>query len=359
MKKIKLFAAILTAAMLSGCAESGSAPSGNNARIVWSFGNADERGALYTDNIGRLNFTDFGTMNSALICSKPNCTHANEDECSAFGKGNHPILYGDKLYFFSVETDFDGDEVTDTTTVYKAEPDGTSCVKVCDIEGLALLYYTRMLIVGDKAYFSMDKTGWDEDHLGSTGYNEVWFCTFDFSTEKFERVEMVYEGWCSSSWIFGLFDGKVIFSYGYSEEKIPYTLDLDEIEKQIITVYKTYDTESGEIAELTLPEPMYVGSGYYVYDKDGSAAVLSEDGNEMLLPDFPVSSYLTIANEKLFNYSDEVCADLSNGKMYELNNSYDFVVSSDGYYILKSFDGFKQDYEYYKIPEKEYIGDAL
>ncbi len=137
--------------MLSGCAEQSAAPPENDARIVWTYGNADEHGELYTDNQERLNFIDFETMNTALLCSKPNCTHTNENECSAFGMDNHPILHGGKLYFFDVETSFDGDEVTDTTSVYKAEPDGTNRVKISDIEGLSLLRYTRMLIVGDTA----------------------------------------------------------------------------------------------------------------------------------------------------------------------------------------------------------------
>lgn len=354
MKKIKLFAAVLTLTMLSGCTEKSAAPSGNNVRIVWTFGNADERGELYTDNIGRLNFTDFATMNSALLCSKPNCTHAGENECSAFGKGNHPVLYGDKLYFFDVETNFDGDEVIDTTTVYRSEADGTNRVKVSDIEGLALLDYTRMLIVGDKAYFSMDKTGWNEEQTVTSGYNEVWFCSFDFSTGTLGKIEKLHEGWCSSSWIFGLYGGKVIFSYAYAEEKIPYLENVNDINKYFTNVLKTYDTESGEIADLTLPEPLCVGGGYYVYEKDGGAVVLSENGKELFLPGFVGS---TIENGMLFGR--ETCADLSNGKMYKLNNSDDLVVYSDGNYILKSFDFTSQTYEYTKISKENYIGEPL
>lgn len=354
MKKIKFCAAALALLMLSGCGKANSAPSEKDARIVWTYGNSDERGELYADNDGRLNFVDFDSMNMALLCSKPNCPHTNEKDCSAFGMSNHPILYCDKLYFFNVETNFNGDEVTDMTTIYKAEPDGTNRVKVCDIEGLTLLNYTRMLIVDDKAYFSMDKTGWNEDMTASSGYNEVWFCSFDFSTGTFERIEKLHEGWCSSSWIFGLYDGRVIFRYAYSEEKVPYTTNASEIEKYFINVYNTYDIESGELANLTLPEPMYVGGGYYVYEKDGGAVVLSENGKELFLPDFGGS---TIENGMLFGR--ETCADLSNGKMYKLNSPDDLVAYSDGYYILKRFDGVNQSYEYSKIPEKDYIGDAL
>lgn len=354
MKKGKLIAAVLSLKLLSGCAEKSAAPSGNNARIVWNYGNADERGELYTDNIERLNFVDFGNMSSTLLCSKPNCTHSNAGVCSAFGMENHPILYGDKLYFFDVETDFDGDEVIDTTTVYKAEPDGTSRVKVCDIKGLELLRYTRMLIVGDKAYFSMDKTGWNEEQTATSGYNEVWFCCLDLSTGTFERIEKLHEGWCSSSWIFGLYDGKVIFSYSYSEEKVPYTANVNEIEKYFINVYKTCDIESGEISDLTLPNPLCIGGGYYVYEKDGGSVVLSENGKERFLPDFKGS---TIENGMLFG--GEKCADLSNGKIYKLNSSDDLVAYSGENYILKSYDFLTQTYEYIKISKEDYIGEAL
>lgn len=243
MKRISL-AAALVLAMLSGCAKENTATPKSNERITWTYDNADERGELFRDNDDRLYFMDFETMNSAVLCSKPNCTHKNEEECSAFGMSNHPILYGDKLYFFDVETNFDGDEVTDTTTVYKADPDGTNRVKVCEINGLALLEYTRMLIVGGKAYFSMDKTGWNEDKTASSGYNEVWFCGFDLSTGTFERIEKLHEGWCSSSWIFGLYDGKIFFSYAYSEEKIPYHENVNDISKYITNVFKTYDIEN-------------------------------------------------------------------------------------------------------------------
>lgn len=354
MKKIKLIAAALSLTILSGCANDSSASSENKARIVWQYGNADERGELFPDNMGRLYFRDFETMNSALLCSKPNCTHANDDECSAFGMSNHPILYGDKLYFFDVETDFVDDEVVDTTTVYKAEPDGTNRVKVSEIEGLNFRIFTRALIVGDKAYFSMNKVGWNEDMTASSGYDQMWFCTFDFSTEKLERVEMVYEGWCSTTWIYGLYDGKVIFSYDYSEERVPVLEDPSEIGKYITSVYKAYDIETKTLTDLTLPVPTYVGDGYYIYEKDGGEVVLSENGKELFLSDFSGS---TIENGMLFGR--ETCADLSNGKMYKLNSPDDLVAYSDGYYILKRFDGVNQSYEYSKIPEKDYIGDAL
>ncbi len=359
MKKNKLLSVILMLTMLSGCANDSSAPSENNARIVWTYGNADERGELFTDNTERLHFIDFETMNSALLCSKPNCTHTDENECSAFGMYNHPILYDNTLYFFDWKINFDGEEMTDTTIVYKANADGTNRVKVCDIDGLALSAATRMLIVNDTLYFSMDKTGWNEDMTASSGYNEVWFCSFDFSTETFKRIEMLHNGWASGAWILGLFDGKVIFRYDYSEEKVPILEDPSEIVKYITSVYKAYDIETETLTDLALPVPTYVSDGYYIYEKDGSAVVLSENGKEMTIPNLPIESYMNILNGKLFNFYEQICVDLSNGKKFKLNSSDDLIIYLDGNYILRGFDGASQTNNYYKISEKDYIGDEI
>ncbi len=353
MKKIKYLSAILALAMLTGCASENVSPSDNGARIVWNYGSADDRGDLHTDGEGRRLFTDFDSMNSALICSKPNCPHTNEKECSAFGMDNHPILYNDKLYFFDVETSLDNGEVTDTTTVYKAEPDGTSRANVCTIEGLYLLNYTRMLITGDTAYFSMDKTGWNDEKTATTGYNEVWFVSYNFSTDTFTRIEKLHEGWCSGIWIYGLFDGKVIFSYSYSDEKVPFLEDASEIDKYITNVFKTYDTKSGEFAELSLPKPLYVGGGYYVYEENGGVKAVSESGKEISLPDFPASGEITIENGRIFNTFEQVCANLSDGKMYKVNYSDELTAYSDGFYILKNLN------EYSKIGENDYIGSVI
>lgn len=357
VKKIKCLTAVLLLAAISACAKDNSVLSENSTRIVWGYENANADGELYTDSSDRLNFIDFQTMQSALLCSKPNCIHKKESECSAFGMRNHPILYNGKLYFFDVQTNFESDEVIDTTIVYKADTDGTGRVAVCEIKGLALSDYERMLIVGDKAYFSMDKNGWNDANSATSGYNEVWFCGYDFSTNTFERIEKLHEGWASGSWIYGLFDGRVIFSYSYSEEKIPFDIDVSEIAKRFISVYKSYNIESETVESLELPEPLFVGGGYYIYEKDSGAAVICENKEEILLPDFPANTNgtLCIVNGKLLHCSKQICADLTSGKMYALSSSDDLVAYSDGSYILKNYNETSQIYEYSKIAESDYI----
>ncbi len=270
---------------------------------------------------------------------------------------NHPILYNGKLYFFDVQTNFESDEVIDTTTVYKADTDGTNRAAVCEIKGLALKAGNRLLLVDDKAYFPMIKYGWDDAHTGTSGYNEIWFCCYDFSANTYERIEKLHEGWVSNLWIYGLFDGKVIFTYAYSKEKVSFGLAPSEIEKRFIFIYKSYDIESGAVEDLELPEPLYVGEGYYVYEKDGGTAVICENKEEILLPDFPADTngMHCIVNGKLLHCSKQLCADLTNGKMYALSSSDGFVAYSDGSYILKEYNNNSQKYEYSKIAESDYI----
>lgn len=357
MKKIKCLAVVLLLAAISACAKNNDLSSENSTRIVWEYENANADGELYTDSSNRLNFIDFHTMQSALLCSKPNCNHKDEGKCSSFGIGNHPILYGGKLYFFDVQTNFEDDEVIDTTTVYKADTDGINRAAVCEIKGLALPSFDRMLLFDDKAYFPMIKYGWDDAHTGTSGYNEIWLCGYNFSANTFERIEKLHEGWTSSPWIFGFFDGKVIFTYAYSEEKVPFDLSPSEIEKRFISVYKSYDIESGAVEDIKLPEPLTVGGGYYVYEKDGGAAVICENKEEFLLTDFPADANGTycIVNGKLFHCSKQLCADLTNGKMYALSSSDSFVAYSDGSYVLKKYNDETQKYEYTKIAESDYI----
>ncbi len=44
-------------------------------------------------------FLDYETMESTVLCSKPNCTH-NNNECVAKNIGTCPIITQDGIYFF-------------------------------------------------------------------------------------------------------------------------------------------------------------------------------------------------------------------------------------------------------------------
>lgn len=59
--------------------------------------NVNNHGEFYSNGIGSLRYFDFMSMVSAPICSKPNCTHTDENECTSFGMNNHPALIGDNI----------------------------------------------------------------------------------------------------------------------------------------------------------------------------------------------------------------------------------------------------------------------
>lgn len=372
--KAKLTAMILSAALLAGCTAAETSPE-NKARIISSYTNVSDSGMLFSDSVGRLNFFDFESMNSAVLCTRPNCTHSDPDACSAYGMTNHPILYGDDLFFFGteiVEVQKDGKpEFSNVTTVYKADTDGTNRIAVQVIDGL-YMPDIRMVLVGDTAYFSMVKREFDE--YGSyTGYEEAWLCSYNISTNEFRKIEKTYEGYHSGTWIYGYWNNKVYFSISYADEFIPYPFggggdDLSDYFEQISAVtqneYKVYDTESGTLTDSDLPEPLCIDGGYYIYDKGGAANVIKENGEEMLLEDFqiPEVGNIYIYGDILFNYRNNVCADLSKGgEVKALNRDPDQYIKAyyNGSYIVSrdtvSGDGTVTDTQYEKVAIDQFI----
>ena len=375
--KAKLTAIILSAALLAGCTAAEASPE-NKARIISSFSNVSDNGLLFSDNVGRLNFFDFESMNSAVLCTRPNCTHSDPNACSSYGMTNHPILYGDDLFFFGteiVEVQKDGKpEFSNVTTVYKADTDGTNRIAVQVIDGLYMPDIRMVLVGGDTAYFSMVKQEFDE-YGSSTGYEEAWLCSYDLSANEFKRIEKTYEGYHAGTWIYGYWSGKIYFSISYADEHIPFPFgggddDFSDYFEQIAAVtqdeYKAYDTESGALTDSDLPEPLCIDGGYYVYDKDGTADVIRENGEEMLLTDFPIpqAGNIYIYGDILFNYRNNVCADLSKGgETKALNRDADLFIEAyyNGSYIVSrdtvSSDGTVTDTQYEKVAFEQLIAE--
>ena len=330
--KLQLTALILSSLFLISCSPS-EHHCESNSRIIDSFSNVGDTGMLYSDSAGRLNFLDFDSMRSAVLCSRPNCTHDDPETCSSYGMKNHPILYGDDLFFFSTESvdrETDGRfERVDVTTIYKAAPDGTNRIAQQVIDELSMPII-RMVLVGDTAYFSMTRNEYDEYGTG-TGYEEAWLCSYSLSANEFRKIEKIYEGYHAGTWMYGFWDDRIYFNFAYADEQVPYPFSgneeggqgydaeasqkyMEDILRVTVTEYKFYDTKTDTINDSDLPEPLYIGDGYYVYEKEGAVAVIPENGKETLFEDFlPLAGGVKIYGGIMFNYSRNLCADLVNG----------------------------------------------
>ena len=353
--KTKLTAVILSAALLTACSKAEEPAAENNARIIDSFTNVTDSGMLYSDGDGRLNFFDFESMNSSVLCTRPNCTHTDRETCSSYGMTNHPILYDGSLFFFDrefLEVEKDGEFVlTNKTTIYQADPDGTNRISRQVIDEFTAPF-GRMLLSGDTAYFPLSKVEYDE-YGSSTGYEETWLCSYNIPENKFTMIEKLYEGYHAGTWIHGLWDGKIYLNIGYAHELIPYPFGMEsdnnamndymqKIKDVTISEEKVYDIEAGTVSDSDMPKPEYVGEGYYVYDKDGAAAVVPEIGGEMVLKDFPMYERNTvyIYGDIMFSYRENICADLSKGgKIKALDRSEGEVIEAyyNGGYIVSKY----------------------
>ena len=357
MRRISVLSALLAAAILSGCSKTAGTFENEVRIIVSGFDNVCNNGELYTDNKGRLNFTDFETMQSVIVCSKPNCTHSDEGECSAFGMDNFTIMYEDKLYFFDTEVIYENDDVREDTTIYKADLDGTNRTALYTIKGYNV-ETARILVAEDTAYFTVRNVKWSEDKTTKSGREILWLASYKISENKFLMLEKLCEGYSTGIYMYGLWKGGVYFAQTSSEEQWdwdpedPSGLNREWDERECV-----YNIAEKTVSEYELPEPFCVECGYYIHQKDGGLAVLTEDGNEKFIANFSAHPYNKIVNGKIFDVPNGLCVDLETGSVITLKSvdglTQEFIPAAffDGNYIFKNYTNDGRGY--IKIPENE------
>lgn len=351
--------ALCAAVMLTGCGDKDKqsdavSSSKSNGRIVCSYSNLCQNGELFTDSRERLNFCDFETMQSAVLCPNPNCTHDSAETCSAFGMNICPILFEGSLYFFDFEVVGEDSDVRYQSKIYKADPDGTNRSVVATADDLLISEGTRMLIYDNIAYFSADRAEFDE-YGTTTGYAETSLYSFDLTTEKLTKLTDICKGYGSGAAIYGVFGGSIYLYYSCSEEKFDYT-DINTVEEALKPQYVCYDIAGRSIKDASLPTPVLIQGGCYIYLKDASTVVLHEDKTETMIEGFSHDA-VTLVDGKLFYTSGGKCADIADGKVYSIKETeWDVVDFVGGKYILKSK---LESGTYMAVEQDELIGEEM
>lgn len=362
MKRNRLLGSIAAVIIFAfpGCSAKKPASDGGTVRLTMSKNVAESvNGELYSDESGRLNFADFETMNTTVLCSKPNCPHTDENECSAFGMNNFPFIYGDKLYFFNTEVIFEDEEIREDTTIFKADLDGTNRMALYTIEGYTV-ETSYMELVGDTVYMAVKKIGWDNKTGVRSGAQEIRLASFNISANKFEMLEEICRGEGGASIIIhGLQNGKIYFYQNSTDD--PWNAD-DPLNEQGSRHYdeefRAFDISSGKVCDTDLPEPYCIGGGYYVYSENGGTKILGEDGSEKTVKDFQLTdTIISPVNGKIIDVWKSTCVDLKTGKVTALKSVEGLterhrpIAYFDGYYIFKGYNTDGNDY--IKIPENE------
>ena len=106
---VKLWLAVLVAVALSGCGKTQPAESGYREIGI---GMSVTDSGIVTTYPEPLQFVDFASKESVVLCSEPDCDHqwhSDNDYCPAFEQHGHPFVYNEELYFFRDETYRDSD----------------------------------------------------------------------------------------------------------------------------------------------------------------------------------------------------------------------------------------------------------
>ncbi len=342
---------IFASALLFGCggAENISESSGT---VISLYTDICNDGELYIDNPNaRLNFVDFKSMKSAIICPSPNCPHNDPNSCPSFGMMNHPLIYGGKLYFFKESIEYSDGKAVDSTAVYSAELDGTGKKKLGSVDEGILNHYNRAVLVDDTLYFCLTKSGYDEFGK-STQTKEISLYSYSFAENKFSRLADIGKGISAGDWLYGVFNGEIYISFSYLEkEATPEDFmnpDTVPVFQQILYKYSISDGSLTEVKESISG----IQNGWIII-KDGDSTILrNESGKNVTIP---TDADVAVVNGYAFDSVNKAAYDLSSGKTYSLNLRQEYsevIYYIDESYITKSFDNV-----YEKIPEAEMIGE--
>lgn len=319
----------------------------------------------YEDSQGysapRICFYDFDSMQSAVLCARPNCLHDDPESCTALGISSfnsYPFVVNNSLYFFDETREFVEGKLKVSQDVMKANPDGSARTKIDTIKGLVL---RDLVIKGSTAYFTAAEEIYEDNTGIGTDYAKTYICSYDYQNEKFTNNGFLFEGYHSNSRIIGEYNGGLYISGNYCNEAIDFNDYADT--DSVISCYLRYNLKTGEITDWDMPistldengrtKPMFIGGGFYGYMNGDDAVIVDSKGSETVIKNYELSGK-TPVNGYLFDEDAGSAINLSSGESLKINTKdfpeYGYVLCYHDGYIIKSE---ISDSEYVKISEDE------
>lgn len=335
-------------------------------------------GLLYADTIvntygsGRIydrlpaKFIDYETMNTSVLCAKPNCTHTN-DECMGKIIGECPIIYNDYIYYFKYnheveETGMGKRELKIKSQLCRISTTTSEEEELVTFTDCEPSDYNGWLVYDDKVYFTADNLNPKENEYGALSLSNAggihYLCSIDLKTKEYKNFGSIYDGdkkyedasYSSGAKINGMYQGKIMINYAFAKN-----MDIvDEDEFPIFTVLMfEFDPQNETIIESDLPEAINdetMMNDTYIYTESNKTIVLNNDGKKVVNVDGGrlASSF----NNKLFLCYKGIWIDLSDmseHSMGKYSNGYQVIDYFDGCYILA------QHLETVKLTEDELL----
>ena len=356
MKKLSVIFITAFAILLCSCGDKVSL--GEAYRLISNSDMTTNGGEFLISNDGKLIFYDFSSMTQTYICSRPNCQHNDESQCSAYGMDNHQFFFGDSLYFFDAGVKNEGGKTVAYSELWKAKPDGSSRKKITTVNA-RLETYSSAVLNGNMLYFVGTEPEFDEFGT-TTGKGSQVLYSLNLDTNKSVRLFDICSGYHHNGGVSGIFDNKLYFWGASSETKIDFTAE------KFIDTTKAHNyamnLKSGEITPSDMPDPKLICPDCYVDATDGKTVIYKPDSAEPIILDGFIKDKnpdIRLVNNKLFARFDGKVYDLETGKIHKLLTEPKVEIKAyiNGSYIVSKFEVDK--YVFGKASEKDLIGAEI
>ena len=329
--------------------------------------NTYNEGMIYGSN--PLMYLDFKTMESSVLCAKPNCDHKSSD-CVAMEAGECPIIYNEYLYFFEstqgLEELGNGKrEFRINSKLCRISLDSSEKEELVSFTDCVPRDYDGWIINDNVIWFTGDDMNPTLDEYGAVEYGNAggthFICSIDLNTMKYTNYGSVYDddkryeasSNTSSAQIKGFYNSKIMIRYEFAKEYPPMQPDEDFDYRDYLTeLMFEFDTETKTIESSELYQPAYVDEDTYVYSnyKQGTTHVIDKDKEYILDCDADLNA--KVFNNKLFIDIPNEWYDLNDGSKHTFGKYDDYFISAyyDNCYILN-----KNNTEFIKLTEKELL----
>lgn len=301
--------------------------------------------ALFFDEGGNPSVIDYETMETAILCNVPNCTHTTSSCINLCLKESSqlPVIYNDCAYFFVNSESLaekDGKQVLELKVIIrKYDFNDINYENVAVIEGFNANDSGGCYLIGSEYYFTTNNGNPEYDDLGNvesysssgggnlfsinldngkvTDYGEV----FDYELLKNEYPSVRNS---LTMYLMGKIDNKLYIGVNYTKTSI--TPEMLQNGETPIWSGETYifDINSHKIDKLDDEFSMCTMNDYHSYFANNQNKVLTlqnvKTGEIFNGPDIVSWNAMTIFDDKVW-HDDSKCFDIKSGKDIEVSSN--------------------------------------
>lgn len=355
--------------LLSGCDSENGNMNNIEAFNNWYYVRMND-GIIYHDRELNIKLLDCATMDSALLCNVPNCSHTNSECIMEVLKKNSqlPVIYNGSAYFFenqSQENFFvekDGKYALNLKFKLKkynfANCEYSDCVEVndCVVNESGGCY-----LVGSEYYFTTyygnptyDKAG-NVTSSSSGGNGNLFSINLDTGKVRdygaifdYEKLTNEYPPAKNSTFIYlmGKIENKLYISVGYNKEKWTEEMKKRNEVPELFGMNYTFDLTTKKLEKIDDKLSMCTMNGYHTYFESEQDRMISiqnvETGEVFKGPKINSLNAITVFGDKMW-HDHAMCYDIKTGEEIQLSEySTGQVVAeyNDSYIFLgKDYDG--------------------